>query len=181
MFSARIREDVELRLLEEHHAPALFAAVDRERNHLRPWLPWVDATRTVDDSLAFIKSSLEQFATHYGFAAGIWCGGVLAGTIGMHRIDWMNRRVELGYWLAREFEGRGIMTDACRAVTTHCFQDLGLHRVEIRCAVENVKSAAVPRRLGFQLEATLREANLLGGVYHDLHIFAMLKKEWNSL
>ena len=118
-----LREDFELRLLEEHHAFELFAAVERNRGHLRQWLPWVDATRTEDDGIAFIRSTLEMFAAHDGFTAGIWHRERVAGVIGTHRIDWRNRRVELGYWLAREFEGRGIITDACRVAISHLFRE----------------------------------------------------------
>ncbi len=71
-------------------------------------------TTAEDDVIAFIRSTLEMFAAHDGFTAGIWHRERVAGVIGTHRIDWRNRRVELGYWLAREFEGRGIITDACR-------------------------------------------------------------------
>ena len=80
MFSAPLRDGFELRLLEERHAPALFKVVEREREHLREWLPWVDATKCEDDSLSFIRSVLEQFVTNHGFAAGIWNGDrLLAG------------------------------------------------------------------------------------------------------
>jgi ribosomal-protein-serine acetyltransferase len=178
MFSASLRDDFELRLLEERHTKSLFEAVEREREHLRPWLPWVEATRNEEDTLSFIRSVLEQFAGNRGFAAGIWTDGRLAGTIGVHRIDWLNRRVEIGYWLGREYEGRGIMTDACRAVVTHLFHELELHRVEIRCAVENARSAAIAKRLGFALEGTLREAQLAGGRYRDLLVFGMLRQDW---
>jgi ribosomal-protein-serine acetyltransferase len=178
MFSCPIRDGFELKLMEERHAPTIFETVDRERQHLREWLPWVDATHTLDDTIAFIRATLEQFSQNNGFAAGLWHGGRLAGTVGLHRIDWMNQRVELGYWLAREFEGRGIMTDACRAVTTHCVGDLGLNRVEIRCAVGNVKSAAIPKRLGYTLDATLPEAHFVNGRFHDLLIFGMLRTNW---
>jgi ribosomal-protein-serine acetyltransferase len=178
MFSASLRDGFELRLLEERHAGMLFAAVEREREHLRPWLPWVEATHSEEDTLSFIRSVLAQFAENRGFAAGIWTGTRLVGTIGVHRIDWLNRRVEIGYWLGREYEGRGIMTDACRAVVTHLFQELELHRVEIRCAVENARSAAIAKRLGFALEGTLREAQLAGGRYRDLLVYGMLRQDW---
>lgn len=158
----------------------LFATVERERQHLREWFSWVDATGTEDDSVAFIRSSLEQFASNNGFAAGIWCGERLAGTVRTHRIDWMNRCAELGYWLAREHEGKGIATDACRAVTTHCFHELDLNRVEIRCAAGNLKSAAIPKRLAFTFEATLREAHFVNGRFHDMLVFSMLKRDWKA-
>ncbi|HEV2199074.1 MAG TPA: GNAT family protein [Bryobacteraceae bacterium] len=180
MFSASLRDGFELRLLEERHARPLFVAVEREREHLRPWLPWVEATHSEEDTLSFIRSVLAQFAENRGFAAGIWTGARLAGTIGVHRIDWLNRRVEIGYWLGREYEGRGIMTAACRAVVTHLFRELELHRVEIRCAVENAKSAAIAKRLGFALEGTLREAQLADGRYRDLLVFGMLRQDWKA-
>jgi len=180
MFSASLRDGFELRLLEERHARVLFEAVEREREHLRPWLPWVEATHGEEDTLSFIRSVLAQFAENRGFAAGIWNGARLVGTIGVHRIDWLNRRVEIGYWLGREYEGRGIMTDASRVVVTHLFRELELHRVEIRCAVENAKSAAIAKRLGFTLEGTLREAQLAGGRYRDLLVFGMLRQDWKA-
>lgn len=158
----------------------LFKVVERERAHLREWLPWVDATKSEEDSLSFIRSVLEQFVSNHGFAAGIWNGERLGGTVGLHRIDWLNRRVEIGYWLAREFQGRGVMTDACRAVVTHVFGELDLHRVEIRCAVGNTKSSAIPRRLGFTLDGTLRDAQFVNGRHHDLLVFGMLKRDWKS-
>jgi ribosomal-protein-serine acetyltransferase len=178
MFSTPLHDGFEIRLLEERHADKIFAAIERNREHLQEWLPWVDATKTEDDVLAFIRSSLEMFAAHQGFAAGIWYRDRLAGVIGTHRIDWRNRRVELGYWLAREFQGRGIMTDACRMAITHLFGEMDLNRVEIRCAARNAKSNAIPQRLGFKLDGTHRAAELVNGRYHDLLVYGMLKSDW---
>jgi ribosomal-protein-serine acetyltransferase len=178
MFRAQIRSEVELRLLEERQAEAIFALVDQDREYLREWLPWVDATRAVDDTLAFIRSTLEQFASNQGFAAGIWRQQRYIGGIGTHKIDWLHRKVEIGYWLGRSYQGNGIATDACRALVTHALGELELNRVEILCAAGNVKSRALAERLGFKLEATLREAHFLHGKYHDLLIFAVLKRDW---
>jgi ribosomal-protein-serine acetyltransferase len=189
MFRAPVRPGLELRILEERHAETVFALVDRERPYLREWLPWVDGTLTEDDTLAFIKASLEQFANNNGFAAGIWetSGDPhrvpmdrFAGVIGTHKINWPNRKAELGYWLGREFRGRGIVTEACRGVVTHLLRELDLNRVEIHCATGNTKSSAIPRRLGFTLEGTLREGELCCGRYLDLNIFAMLKRDWRG-
>ena len=178
MFRATVRPDVDLRLIEERHATEVFAAVNQDREYLSEWLPWVDATHTEDDTLSFIRSSLGNFASNSGFAAGIWNQGRFIGVIGTHKIDWLNRKVEIGYWIGKEFQGQGIMTDACRAAVTHLLGEMNLNRVEIHCAVKNAKSSAIPRRLGFVLEGTLRGANLLHGEYHDLLVFGMLKKDW---
>jgi ribosomal-protein-serine acetyltransferase len=178
MFRAQIRENVYLRLLEERHAAEVFALCDRDRAYLREWLPWVDATETVDDTLSFIRSSLEQFGSNKGFVAGIWSERQFCGVIGTHKLDLLNRKGEIGYWLGRSFQGKGIMTEACRAVVTHLLGDMDLNRVEIHCARENEKSCAIPVRLGFGEEGLAREAQFLHGHFHDLRRFIMLKRDW---
>jgi len=178
MFRAHIRESASLHLLEERHAAEVFSLVDQDRAYLREWLPWVDATQTVDDTLSFIRSSLEQFASNKGFVAGIWSERRFCGVIGTHKLDLLNRKGEIGYWLGKSFQGKGIMTDACRALVTHLLTEIDLNRVMIQCARENQKSCAVPRRLGFTEEGLAREAQLLHGNFHDLRQFVMLKRDW---
>lgn len=178
MFRAQIREDLYLQLLEERHAAQVFSLADRDRAYLRQWLPWVDATETVDDTLSFVRSSLEQFASNKGFVAGIWSERQFCGVIGTHKLDLLNRNGEIGYWLGQSFQGKGIMTAACRAVVAHLLTELDLNRVTIQCARENTKSCAVAERLGFMEEGMAREAQFLHGQFHDLRRFAMLKKHF---
>ncbi len=174
----QVRSGVSLRVLEESNAAELFALVDRERADLRRWLPWVDDTRTVADTLAFIRSSRLQYYKHEAFAAGIWAGE-LAGTIGTLPIDWANRRVGIGYWLAAKFRGQGIVTDACRRVVEHAVCEWKLNRVEIFCARGNAKSSAIPKRLGFECEGVLRQAQHVGEIYHDIEVYSILARDWN--
>lgn len=178
MFEHKVDAETELLLLDERQADELYALVDRHRAHLRQWLPWVDGTTSVQSSRVFIREALKQFADTQGFHAGIWEKGRLAGVIGFHKIDWANRRVMIGYWLAPPFQGRGIMTRACRAMVDHAFGHLKLNRVEIHCAVENLKSRAIPERLGFAQEGTLRQGEFLYDHYVDLVVYAMLSEDW---
>lgn len=178
MFRAALGPNLYLRILEERHSPAVFALVDKERASLREWFAWVDATKTEDDILAFIRRSLEQFSTNSGFAAGIWEQERFAGTIGLHKVDWLNRRAEIGYWLGREFQGRGIATRACLAVTRHALAEMELNRLEIRCVTSNARSKAIPRRLGYTYEGILRQAELLHDNYLDLEVYSMLRNEF---
>lgn len=178
MFRAALRPDLHLDLLEERHAGIVSALVKQDREYLREWLAWADSTNSEDDTRTFIRKALEQFAANTGFSAGLWEQERFAGVITLHRVDWLNRRAEIGYWLGREFQGRGLMTDACRAVTRHALAELELNRVEIRCAVNNSKSKAIPRRLGYAFEGTLREAEHLRGRFLDMEIYAMLRKDF---
>lgn len=177
MFARIIREGVELRLVEDRHAEEIYALVERDRLHLRTWLLWADAA-DIEKTRGFVRMALEQFAANNGFHAGIWVDGKYAGGTGFHKIDWTNRNVELGYWLGSEYEGRGLVTLACRYMIGHAFHEWKINRVEIRCATKNERSNAVPRRLNFKLDGTLREAHLLHGQFHDLNIYGMLAREW---
>lgn len=76
-------------------------------------------------------------------------------------------------------QGKGLMTKACETLVRHAFEDLGLNRVEIRAAVDNRKSRAIPERLGFQQEGVLRDAEWLYDRYADLVVYAMLAKDWS--
>jgi ribosomal-protein-serine acetyltransferase len=180
MFRVQLRPDLEMRLIEERHAGPVFALVNQDREDLRQWLPWVDSNRAESDTLTFIRGALERFASKTEVTAGLWLGGAFTGVIGTHKLDWLNRKAEIGYWLGRAFRGQGIMTEACRATIRYCLRELDLHRVEIHCAVGNVKSKAIPARLGLVHEATLREAELLHGKYHDLELWSMLQPDFRD-
>jgi ribosomal-protein-serine acetyltransferase len=179
MFIHTVDEDLQLRMLEMRDADRLYWLTDRSRSHLRKWLPWVDATQTVDDSKAFIQAALHQYASNNGGHFGIWYRGELAGVIGLHYIDWANRSTSIGYWLGEGFQGRGIMTKACRALMTFLFREYGLHRVEIRVATDNLKSRAIPERLGFRTEGCRRQAEWLYDHFVDHIIYGMLAEDWD--
>ena len=178
MFTHKLTENTELRLLEERHAKELANLTDRNREHLRAWLPWVDASRTLEDRKNFIRRALKQFAKNKGFVAGIWHEGRLAGVISYNSIDWENRSVAVGYWLGEEYQGKGLVTAACRALVEHAFGELGLNRVVISCATENEKSCAIPERLGFRREGVQRQAAWLYDRFVDLVSYSALASEW---
>jgi ribosomal-protein-serine acetyltransferase len=178
MFSYSFADGAELRLLEHRHAEELFALVDCTRAFLRQWLPEWDVPLSLDDCKALIKSSLEQLAANSGFTLGIWSEGCLAGVIGAGRFDWENRSTNLGYWLGESYQGKGLVTGACRAVIDYLFAELKLNRIEIRCATDNPKSCAIPKRLGFTREGVLRQAQAFDDRYLDLDVYGLLSQDW---
>jgi len=179
MFKLHLTENTHLALLQEHHSDEVFKTVDHNRSHLRKWLPWVDGTKSSADTKEFIKSQLELFAKNSVLVSGIWVQDRYAGTIGFHKIDWTNKRASIGYWLAEEFQGKGIMGRACRTFTDHAFKELRLNKVEIHCATENKRSRAIPERLGFKHEGSIRQAEWLYDYFVDHEVYGMLAKEWS--
>jgi ribosomal-protein-serine acetyltransferase len=97
--------------------------------------------------------------------------------IGFHNVEWEAETTTLGYWIAEEHQGRGIVTQAVQALTEHAFAEWKLHRVQIRASTGNAKSRAIPERLGFEREGMLREAEKVGGRYKDLVLYAKLAPE----
>ena len=174
MTTIAISEDLSLNTLELRHAEELFELTDRNRLYLRRWLPWLDGIRMVEDTRGFIRSTLAQARENNGFQAVMLSGGKLAGVVGHHQIDWRNRATALGYWVGEEFQRRGLVTAACRRLVGHSFDVLGLHRVEIRCAVENHRSRAIPERLGFRFEGRFRDAEWLYDHWVDHAVYARL-------
>jgi ribosomal-protein-serine acetyltransferase len=152
--------------------------VQENEDRLRAWVPWLKHTTSVDSTRRFIRQRLQRLADGNGWTSGIWCRGSLAGEIGYDFIDWDNRFTEIGYWVGAAFEGKGLVSRACRALVEHAFAELGLIRVQIRCAVENRRSRSIPERLGFKLEGCLRSAERLPDCYVDLVVYGMLASEW---
>lgn len=177
MFTYQVDDKTTLRLLDPRHSEPLFALTDANRAHLREWVPWLNSTTSLKDTLAFIQTSQQQFASNNGFQAGIWYQDQMVGVIGFHSIDWQNQSISIGYWLSGEFQGRGIMTKTCRALVDYAFKELRLNRVEIRCAVENLKSRAIPERLGFKKEGIVRQTECLYERFLDNVIYGVLADE----
>lgn len=177
MFCAQLRDGLVLKMIEERHAEEVFAVIDRHRHYLSAWLPWA-VECSPESTLTYIKNSLQQYANNEGFSAGIWWKNTFSGSIGFKPIDWLNRKVEIGYWLAEDCQGAGIMTACCRAVITHAFQEWKLNRVQLHCATGNTKSCAIAERLGFTLEGVERQGTHLNNRYQDLNLYSVLASEW---
>lgn len=169
--------NITLKPLNLDDSDVLFQLTDKNRNYLRKWLPWVDATKTIEDSKSFIQSTGDnKDAAHFG----IWFNENLVGVIGYHFIHKSNRKGHIGYWLDEKSQGKGFMTAACRLLIKFGFEELNLNRIEISCAVDNDKSCAIPERLGFQQEGIFRQAEWLYDHFVDHKFYALLKKDWKE-
>ena len=167
----RLGSGAELRPLALTDGTELQGLIEANRDHLAAWLPWA-AGQTLADTHAFLAEAQAQAAANDGFQAAIRRDGAIAGVCGFVGVDWANRRTTIGYWLAAEQQGRGLVTAAVAAHADHALGVWGLDRVEIRAATGNRRSRAVPERLGFSREAIFRKAQQLGGRAHDLAVYA---------
>jgi ribosomal-protein-serine acetyltransferase len=167
-----------LRPLEESDAAALARLVAANRDYLARWLPWAAGGGQVETHLEFIRATRRQLEEDNGFQTAILDDDELVGVVGFHRVDWANRATSIGYWIAESSQGRGTVTEAVRALTTHAFEVMKLNRVEIRAATGNRRSAAIALRLGFVPEGVLRQVERHGERYEDLGVYSMLAADW---
>ena len=173
-----VNETISLQVLEPIHAESLLNVVQENRAYLKEWLPWVDSMQTVEHFSNYINLCQKQAVDKTDFGFAIIVEKNIAGRIGLHHINPQNKIGEIGYWIAARWQGRGIITQCCRAIMNYGFTELGLNRIEIKCGSGNHKSKAIAEKLDFKNEGILRQAELLNGRFIDLYLFALLKEEW---
>ena len=174
-----IAETSFLRPLAAADATDLHSLIESNRATLARWLPWA-AAQTLEDTVGFIRRAEEQLAQNDGFQAAVVCDGDIAGVVGYVGVDWNNRSTSLGYWLGERYQGSGTMTGAVRLLVEHGFSEWDLNRIAIRAASGNLRSRAIPERLGFQQDGILREAELVGGRYLDSVVYSLLARDWRA-
>jgi len=138
--------------------------------------PWTDRVQAT----AMIERAADMFAAHEAirFALAPREGGAMLGTCTLFSIDAQNRRAEMGYILASEAWGRGLMHEALTALLDWGFGPLGLHRVEADVDPRNVPSVKALERLGFVREGVLRQRWQVAGEVSDSIFLGLLAPEW---
>jgi ribosomal-protein-serine acetyltransferase len=153
----------------------MFRLVDADRARLGRFLPWVAGMHSVADEEEYIRYSHVEWEEFRLFDFGIFYEGAYLGNVGVHHLAWEDERCEIGYWIAAGGEGRGFVAEAVGVVERELFR-IGFHRLEIRCDPANLRSAAVPKRCGFELEGTLKDHKIENGKRRGTMIWA----KWNS-
>jgi RimJ/RimL family protein N-acetyltransferase len=128
-----------------------YAAMEASRAHLRPFMPWADQSR--QEAGQFLVTAQEQWlaGTDYQYAIVDDTTGSVLGGCGLHARQGPGA-LEIGYWLRAGATGRGVATAAAGALTRAAAAVGGIERVEIWCDQTNLRSSAVPRRLGYRLD-----------------------------
>ncbi len=172
----QVDKDIVLKQLELTDTPDIFNTIDTQREHLGPWLPFVETTKQLSDTHAFVESVVNSPKDRLEYTFTIRVNGRMAGLIGFKDTDRANKKTEIGYWLSRDFLGRGIMTRSVSTLCDFAFRELDINRIQIKCAIANTRSRNIPQRLGFKLEGIERAGELLtGGVFTDLAVYSRLK------
>jgi len=158
-----IAQTLHLETLANVHVSGLWHAVDSSRESLRRWLPWVDGTRSLADSAAFVTAARAEHRLGAAWHFAVVTDAEVIGVCALNRIDSAHRWASVGYWLHHGHTGQGTMIACVRRLVGFAFDELAMHRLEIRCAEHNWASRAIPERLGFVSEGLLRDVEWING------------------
>jgi RimJ/RimL family protein N-acetyltransferase len=176
-----VTERLVLRCWEPRDAPLLKDAVDSSIEHLRPWMPWVvHEPQTVEEKVELLRGFRGRFDLGQDFIYGIFDRdeSEVAGGTGLHtRIG--EDAFEIGYWIAAGQAGKGLGTEATAALTRAAFELTDVERIEIRCDPANERSRAIPRKLGYVEEATLRR-RLHYPEVRDVVVYTLFRDDYPS-
>ncbi len=180
MNSMIIKADTEiiLKQLNKSDSTDIFKAIDSQREYLGKWLPFVESTKEISDTEKYIDSVINSPEDRFEYVFTIRKKDVFAGIIGFKGTDKQNKKTEIGYWLSEKFQKQGIMTKSVKKLCDLAFNEQGINRVQIKCAVGNTPSINIPKRLGFKLEGIERGGELLSGnIFTDLEVYSKLKSD----
>jgi len=172
---------VVLRRLTAEDAPAVSAAARRSLEHLRPWMPWATSEGTsVEAQTRRLLGPAGVWTSGSGYEYGIFLpDGALVGGCGLHRRIGPTA-LEIGYWVHVDHVRRGIASASAAALTTAAFGLRGVERVEIHCDEANTASAAVPRGLGYRLEARVDHPQEAPGEVGVRLIWVVYRRQWET-
>lgn len=174
-----VSERLVVRCWEPRDASRLKDAIDSSLDHLRPWMVWAHSEpRPLADKIALLRRFRGQFDRGRDFVFGIFDRDetLVLGGAGLHTRSGEDA-YEIGYWIRSSHAGRGLATEATAALTRVAFELCGVDRVDIRVDPANAASLAIPRRLGFTEEGTLRRRLPAheDGVPRDVTVFALFR------
>jgi ribosomal-protein-serine acetyltransferase len=178
MVELKVDSQIVLKEIELSDAEDIFKIIDSDRENLRIWLSFVDSTKEIEDTKDFIRSILFLPGDIRDFVAVIIYNEQKIGLIGFKLTDFVNKKTEIGYWISKEFENKGIVTKSVVKMINYAFNNLELNRIQIKCGIGNEKSSKIPKKLNFKFEGIERSAELLNGKFIDAEVYSILKDEW---
>ena len=177
----KVDDNIILKSFTVDDAEERYDIIDKNREFLKKWLGWLDFYHSKQDVIDFTKVCLNNEKNKTSLPLAIYYNGKFAGSIELKDLDFRNKKTEIGYWLAKEFTGKGIMVKTTKFMIDYAFKELNLNRVSILTATENYASQAIPEKLGFTKEGMIEDNECLYGKFLDNYIYGMTKEKWKNI
>ena len=160
-------------------AEALFQAARESIPEVSRWLPWLHENYSIDETRAFLSLRTNPNPAEEAYSFGIFdqASERFLGGIGLNFINRVHQMANLGYWVRTSATGKGVAAKATRLVAGFGFFELGLERIEIIAAVDNLASQRVAEKAGAVRECVARQRLLINGKRHDAVVFSLLPED----
>jgi ribosomal-protein-serine acetyltransferase len=132
----------------------------------------------IEESLGNIEGNIEDWEMKTDYHLGIFYDDKMIGMISLHALNYTVNKASIGYWMAKTYEGKGIMTLCVNRLLEYAFEELRLNKVEIAAGVSNLRSRAIPERQGFIEEGVCRDGIRMHGQYIDMVQYGLLRREY---
>lgn len=174
-----------LRRYQPNDSAMYYHMLRNNSEHLYEFLPpfLVDVRGEEDIKTWFEKQSAEWNALNL-FIFAVWekVTGVYVGESYLANPDWDVPRIEVGYFLVKEFTRHGYATESAKATIRYAFEQMKVLRIDLRCAADNATSIQVAKRCGFTQEGCFRQHHRKkDGTLVDMFWYGLLLSEWQNM
>ena len=166
-----------IRPYEVKDIPALYeAARESAGETFSRWMSWCHADYKLEESSQFVHSRDEVWRNGEDLAFAIFDveTDIFLGGVGLNQFNREHGFANLGYWVRAGSMGQGIAPAATLLCARFAFQELGLNRVEILIATENIRSRRVAEKAGAKREGVLRRRLIIGDRIHDAVMYSII-------
>lgn len=148
--SLKVNKDIKLKQLQLDNLEILYNLTIKNRKFLLPWFEWA-SDLSIQNSKKFIEESLKRNINEIGCDLGIFYKNELIGVIGLINYNNETDEIEIAYWLSKDYNGKGIITNSCKRLEDYCFNKLNFDKIYIIAFAENLPSRVIPEKLGFKI------------------------------
>lgn len=180
LFYINVSDRIRLQILTDKDAEQFFNLIDKNKDHLRVFMPRIMETKGIENSRKVINIFLNQLVENNGFRAAIYHNTDMVGVAGLKYVDWINRKTEIMYWVDQDYIGQGITTACVNKLLEISFNEFKLNKVIIKSSVDNSPSNRIAEKCRFSLEGVSKEDELLATGYTDINVYSLLKKTWRG-
>lgn len=171
-----VSDDIVLKAASMDFYDEIVDVVKNNQKYLAEFLPWAENYDPASTHI-FILDSIESFKNNSRFDYSIFYQNKFVGACGSHIIDYENKKTSIGYWLAQDYQGKGIITQSCKVLIKELFESLDIEKIELFCDIKNTKSQQVAERLGFKDKILIKNYKDLTRI-GDYYRYVLLKEDY---
>lgn len=175
MFKRKIDQDISIALVQESFAKRYCELVTDQFDYLHQWLAWPPHCTSEQDFRLFVQRMLHEYADGKSMTCAILYRDEIVGNCSCFNINYDTQSLEIGYWLSKHHQGKGIMTRVVNHLIAFAFNELEMDKVQLSAAVENIPSRSVAERAGMTLEGVITNQEKVGDRILDHAIYGIHK------